>query len=111
MKHSMIPTIQSEISDQDYAAYVEDARKYRTRWDYLRHYNILDVVSMISPLDNIITFTWEKNVDALRNLSLSANASAIKYALCYKDFDINADYSTESTLPTFKLTPEFWKGK
>ena len=72
---------------------------------------MLDVESMISPLDNIITFTWEKNVDALRNLSLSANASAIKYALCYKDFDINADYSTESTLPTFRLTPEYWKMK
>ena len=77
---------QSTISDSDYAAYLEDARRFKTRWDYLRHYNMLDVESMISPLDNIIKFTWERNVDALRNLSLSANASAIKYAMCYTTY-------------------------
>ena len=43
---------------------------------------------MISPIDNIIDFTWEYKVDALKNLSLSANASAIKYAIAYKDFKL-----------------------
>jgi hypothetical protein len=32
-------------------------------------------------------------VDTLQNLSLSANASSIKYALVYKYFDISINYS------------------
>lgn len=102
---------QSEMSDKEYMLYLEDAKNFQTRWDYLRHYNELDVRAMISPIDNIIEFNWEYKVDALINLSLSANASSIKYALAYKDFDPHNDYSTNNTCEIFKITPEFWKKK
>ena len=36
---------------------------------------------MISPIDNLIDLYWEYKIDCLTNLSLSANASSIKYAL------------------------------
>jgi hypothetical protein len=46
----------SDISDEEYKAYLEDWKEkgFQTRWDYLKHYNINDVMIMISPIDNLI---------------------------------------------------------
>ena len=103
---------QSDISDTDYQAYLEDARNFPTRWDYLLHYNRLDVEAMISPINNLIELFWEHKIDMLKSLSLSANASAIKYAKCYDDFDINGDYTTEiPRKDRFKITQEWFAKK
>ena len=64
---------------------------------------------MIKPIDSLIASTFEYKVDMLGNLSLSSNASMIKYALAYKDFNLHENYSyiTETTfVPTFE-----WWGK
>ena len=102
---------QSEISAKDYMMYLEDAKNFSSRWDYLKHYNILDVKAMISPLDNLINLFWEHKIDMLKNLSLSANASAIKYAKCYDDFDINGDYSIHESETKFTPTREWFNKK
>jgi hypothetical protein len=93
----------STISDADYKIYLSEAKSHKTRWDYLRFYNIRDVESMISPIDNIIEMNFQYKVDTLANLSLSANASSIKYALAYKDFDINGDYTQDDSEWTYEL--------
>jgi hypothetical protein len=102
---------ETNITDSDYEIYLTEASHFEKRWDYLRFYNIRDVESMISPLENIIKMNWEYNVDTLLNLSLSANASAIKYALAYKDFDVNEDYSTSSDERSFIPNREWFKKK
>jgi hypothetical protein len=51
-------------------------------------------------------------VDMLRNLSLSSCASQIKYALAYKDFDINKDDSVNNYYRKYKpyeLSKDDWK--
>jgi hypothetical protein len=102
---------ETTITDSDYNTYLEEAKCHSTRWDYLRFYNILDVECMISPLDNIIDMNWQYKVDTLLNLSLSANASSIKYALAYKDFDINGNYEQDTTAKTFYPNREWFKRK
>jgi hypothetical protein len=32
----------SKISDKDYAVYLNDAKNYKNRWDYLEFYNVKD---------------------------------------------------------------------
>jgi ssDNA-binding Zn-finger/Zn-ribbon topoisomerase 1 len=81
------------ITDSDYEIYLNDFQNYSTRKDYLLHYNEVDTQIMIPALDNLINMFFEYKVDMLHNLSLSSNASQIKYALAYRDFDINGDYS------------------
>ncbi|KAA6353952.1 MAG: hypothetical protein EZS28_050521, partial [Streblomastix strix] len=68
------------MSDDDYQLYLSDAKNYATRWDYLQHYNELDTQIMIQPLDNLINWFYQYNVDMLSFMSLAANANAIKYA-------------------------------
>jgi hypothetical protein len=89
---------QSHISDQDYEKYLSTARKYPTRWEYLRAYNIRDAVCMLSPMDAIIEANWVYKVDTLSNYSLSSNASSIKYALAYQDFAIQEVDNSSSYL-------------
>jgi hypothetical protein len=66
---------------------------------------------MISPLDSTIDMNWQYKVDTLLNLSLSANASSIKYALAYKDFDIYSNYEQDTTAKTFYPNKEWFKRK
>ncbi|KAA6325374.1 MAG: hypothetical protein EZS28_054075, partial [Streblomastix strix] len=68
------------MSDDDYQLYLTDAKNYATRWDYLQHFNELDTQIMIQPLDNLINWFYQYNVDMLSFMSLAANANAIKYA-------------------------------
>ena len=64
---------------------------------------------MIDPIDTIIEETFAYNVDMLHNLSLSSNASMIRYALAYKDFDQTKTYPSSKGQSTFKLTKDYWK--
>ncbi|KAA6365375.1 MAG: hypothetical protein EZS28_039098, partial [Streblomastix strix] len=53
------------MNDYDYQLYLSDAKNYATRWDYLQHYNELDTQIMIQPLDNLINWFYQYNVDML----------------------------------------------
>jgi hypothetical protein len=101
----------SSITDEEYQIYLKEASKFETRWDYLKFYNVRDVESMISPIDNIIHMNWTYKIDTLLNLSLSANASSIKYALAYNDFDVHGDYNFDSDDKTFDLRYDNFKKK
>ena len=63
------------LTHEAYDEYVKDALNYKSRWDYLLKYNVDDVEMMIKPIDNLINMNAEYNVDLIRNLSLSKNAS------------------------------------
>jgi hypothetical protein len=95
----------------DYAVYLYEARNFPNRWEYLKFYNIKDVTAMIQPLDKSIELNWQYGVDTLKSVSLSANASAIKYSLAYKDFDVNADYSIPTILPPFTFTKKWFEAR
>ena len=96
------------LSKKDYEQYVEDSKKYSTRWDYLLAYNENDVEMMIKPIDNLIKMNAEYKVDLLSNLSLSKNAACIKYALAYKDFNPEQHYGIVNEKNTFKPTLKWW---
>ncbi|KAA6395245.1 MAG: hypothetical protein EZS28_009226 [Streblomastix strix] len=110
------------MSDEDYLLYLCDAKNYATRWDYLQHYNELDSKIMIQPLDNLINWFYQYNVDILSFMSLAANANAIKYAIAYKDFDLNVNYPQynqrfqtqgvqQSKSKPFVLSQSYWNYK
>ncbi|KAA6355075.1 MAG: hypothetical protein EZS28_049398, partial [Streblomastix strix] len=100
------------MNDDDYQLYLSDAQNYATRWDYLQHYNELDTQIMIQPLDNLINWFYQYNVAMLNSISLAANANAIKYAIAYKDFDINTNYPQQSKKSTpFILSQSYWNSK
>ena len=110
------------LTKEEYDAYLEDSKRFATRWDYLLAYNDNDVEMMIKPIDNLIALNAQYNVDLLSNLSLSKNASCIKYALAYKDFDEWMRGSGEDSNPrnnigitnkynTFKPSKKWWQYK
>ena len=99
------------INETEYEQYVEDAKRFNSRWDYLLAYNDNDVEMMIQPIDNLINLNAKYNVDLISNLSLSKNAVCEKYALAYKDFNPNIDYAIINTKNEFIPTHEWWSYK
>ena len=99
------------ISDEDYKIYLEDMKGYKNRLEYFIHYCNKDVEIMIDPIDNIINETFEYKIDMLHNLSLSSNASMIRYSLAYNDFDINAFYPGNNEPSSYNLTKKQWEYK
>lgn len=99
------------ISDSDYQIYLSDYANFKNRLDYFIHYCNKDVEIMIDPIDKIIDETFVYKIDMLHNLSLSSNASMIRYALAYKDFDPNEKYPEKDTESNFELTKKYWKYK
>ncbi|KAA6362970.1 MAG: hypothetical protein EZS28_041503, partial [Streblomastix strix] len=100
------------MTDDDYLLYLSDAKNYATRWDYLYHYNELDTQIMIYPLVNLINWFYQYNVDMLSFMSLAANENAIKYAIAYKDFDLNINYpQQQSKSKPFILSQSYWNYK
>jgi hypothetical protein len=61
-------------------------------------------------IDFLINKFREYAIDMLRNISLSACADQVKFAMVYKDFSVDGDYSQE-TKTTFKLTEEYFMKK
>jgi hypothetical protein len=61
-------------------------------------------------IDFLIHKFAEYNVNMLRNISLSSCADQVKFAMAYKDFNINSDYS-EQVETTFKISEEYFKKK
>ena len=99
------------LTKADYEEYLIDSKRFATRWDYLLSYNDNDVEMMIKPIDNLIQMNAEYKVDLISNLSLSKNASCIKYALAYKDFNPKNNYETINKSNTFKPTMKWWLNK
>jgi hypothetical protein len=65
---------------------------------------------MCSIIDFLIHQFQKYDTDVLRNISLSSCAEKVKFAMAYKDFDINRNYS-QYTKTTFELTEEYFKKK
>jgi hypothetical protein len=77
-----------DISDEEYKAYLEDWKEkgFETRWDYLKHYNINDVMIMISPIDNLIAMFYKWGMDMLSNITLASNAQCMKFKMLYDKY-------------------------
>lgn len=101
----------SNISAEEYNIYLNDYKNFKNRWEYLRHYNILDTKIMINPIDNLIDNFFTYGIDMLHNISLASNASSTKYALAYEDFDIHEDYNLPTNAKPFVLTKSYWQHK
>ncbi|KAA6371981.1 MAG: hypothetical protein EZS28_032492, partial [Streblomastix strix] len=100
------------MNDDDYLLHLSDAKNYATRWDYLQHYNELDSQILIQPLDNLINWFYQYNLDMFSFMSLAAIANAIKYAIAYKDFDLNVNYPQQtSKSKPFILYQNYWNSK
>jgi hypothetical protein len=80
------------------------------RLEYLEWYNTQDVIIIYPVINFLIHKFQEFYVDKLRNISLSSCADQVKFAMAYKNFNINFDYS-EQTETTFKITEEYFKKK
>jgi hypothetical protein len=65
---------------------------------------------MYPTIDFLIHKFDKYNVDMLRNISSSSCADQAKFAMAYKDFNINSDYS-EQIETNFKITEEYFKKK
>ncbi|KAA6386540.1 MAG: hypothetical protein EZS28_017932 [Streblomastix strix] len=53
----------------------------------------------------------EYMVDMLTNISIAQCANAIKYAICYSNFEINENYNYESTDKSIEITQNYWRAK
>jgi hypothetical protein len=78
--------------------------------EYLEWYNKQDVIIKCPIIDFLINKFHEYAIDMLKNISLSACADQVKFAMAYKDFSVDGDYSRE-TKTTFKLSEEYLKKK
>ena len=103
--------VNSNISIDEYNEYLNDYKNFSNRWEYLKHYNILDTKIMINPICNLIDNFFHYKIDILNSISLASNASSVKYALCYKDFDINKDYNLPTNVKPFVLSKSYWSQK
>ncbi|KAA6365736.1 MAG: hypothetical protein EZS28_038737, partial [Streblomastix strix] len=77
----------SSMNDDEYKNYLDDAKEFKNRWEYLQYYNEQDTKIMIAPKDNLIQMNFKYKIDMFSFMSMAACANAIKYALAYKDFD------------------------
>jgi hypothetical protein len=61
-------------------------------------------------IDFLIHKFREYDIDMLRNISLSACADQVKFAMAYRDFNINSDYSQQINT-SFKISEKHFKKK
>jgi hypothetical protein len=63
------------------------------------------------PIIDVLIHKFQKyDIYMLRNISLSSCADQVKFAVAYKDFDINNNYSVYQET-TFELTEEYFEKK
>ena len=110
-EHFYSDLTKTDITDEDYATYLEDTKNFKNRLDYFIHYCDMDVKIMIDPIDAIIAETFEYNVDMLHNMSLSSNASMIRYSLAYEDFNPRVTYASTTKKSDYILTKKAWQFK
>ncbi|KAA6372925.1 MAG: hypothetical protein EZS28_031548 [Streblomastix strix] len=83
----------TKISQKDYQIYLDDAKRFKNRWDYLQFYNEQDTYIMVKPLMTLISLQFKYKIDMFSFMSMAACSNAIKYAKAYEDFDINGSES------------------
>ena len=66
---------------------------------------------MIDPIDSIISETFEYKIDMLHNMSLSSNASMIRYSLAYEGFNPRDTYPSDTSKSDYILTKKAWSYK
>ncbi|KAA6358741.1 MAG: hypothetical protein EZS28_045732, partial [Streblomastix strix] len=98
-----------KLREDKYKEYLVEAAKHKSRWDYLKHYNILDTRVLIEPIDYLIELMFKYKVNMLANISMSQCANAIKYSMAYNGFDINGDNNCESTDNSIEITQNYWR--
>ncbi|KAA6388642.1 MAG: hypothetical protein EZS28_015831 [Streblomastix strix] len=103
--------INKKLSEVKYKEYLIEAAKHKSRWDYLKQYNILDTRVLIETIDYLIELMFKYNVDMLANISMSQCSNAIKYYMAYNGFDINGVYYCESTDKSIEITQNYWRAK
>ncbi|KAA6386162.1 MAG: hypothetical protein EZS28_018312 [Streblomastix strix] len=102
----------TKISQKDYQIYLEDAKRFKNRWDYLQYYNEQDTYIMIKPLMTLICLQFKYKIDMFSFMSMAACSNAIQYAKTYEDFDINGVYPNfEDQSQKFYLTENYWQSK
>ena len=94
----------TDISDEDYSTYLQDTKNYTNRLEYFIHYCDMDVMIMLDPIDSIIAETFEYKIDMLHNMSLSSNASMIRYSLAYEGFNPRDSYPEDTGKSDYILT-------
>jgi hypothetical protein len=84
--------------------------KVKTRWDYLKFYNISDCRIMRPAIDNLIKNMWEDKVDMVKGFSLAQNASSAKFTMAWSDFKMDGNYAVDdASVADFELTEYHWK--
>ncbi|KAA6387854.1 MAG: hypothetical protein EZS28_016620 [Streblomastix strix] len=102
----------TKISQKDYQIYLEDAKRFKNRWDYLQYYNEQDIYIMIKPLMTLMSLQFKYRIDMFSFMSMAACSNAIKYAKAYEDFDTNGVYlNFEDLSQKFYLTENYWQSK
>ncbi|KAA6378313.1 MAG: hypothetical protein EZS28_026160, partial [Streblomastix strix] len=102
----------TKISQKDYSIYLDDAKRFKNRWDYLQFYNEQDTYIMIKPLMTLISLQFKYKIDMFSFMSMAACSNAIKYAKAYEDFDIIGTYPNfEDQSLKFHLTEQYWQSK
>ena len=105
---------QEDISDDLYAKYLIDYKNFSNFYEYTKFYNVQDCIIMFEVIDYFINLYWVSSADMLTMISFSSLASGIKYATCYKDFDLEAEYDLvdePSAEEIFKLSEGNWNYK
>jgi hypothetical protein len=97
------------ISEEEYNTYKE-LSKNMNRLEYLEWYNTRDVIIMCPIIDFLIHKFQEYDIDMLRNISLNCCTNQVKFAMAYKEYNINSDYSQQINT-TFKISEEYFKKK
>ncbi|KAA6377211.1 MAG: hypothetical protein EZS28_027262 [Streblomastix strix] len=100
-----------KLSEVKYKEYLVEAAKHKSRWDYLKHYNILDTRVLTEPIDYLIELMFKYKVDMLGNISMSQCSNAIKYSMANNGFNINGDQNCESTDKSIEITQNYWRAK
>ncbi|KAA6363177.1 MAG: hypothetical protein EZS28_041296 [Streblomastix strix] len=79
----------TSMKQEEYDQYVQEAKLFKNRWDYLQYYNEQDTKIMIEPIDALIQMYMKFDIDMFSFMSMAACANATKYALAYKEFNVN----------------------
>ena len=110
-EHFYSDLTKTDISDEDYSTYLQDTKNYTNRLEYFIHYCDMDVMIMLDPIDSIIAETFEYKIDMLHNMSLSSNASMIRYSLAYEGFNPRDSYPEDTGKSDYILTKKAWSYK
>ncbi|KAA6404408.1 MAG: hypothetical protein EZS28_000067 [Streblomastix strix] len=104
-KSSLKKTI---ISQKYYQIQLDEAKRFKNRWENLQFHNEQDTYIMIKPLMTLINLQFKYKIDMFSFISMAASSNAINYAKVYEDFDIYGVYPNfEDNSQKFYLTENY----